>query len=99
MIREFTNHADKLCAVLNLMLEEGLVRRIPDHGRAGQNTCIRTYYEPTTRINMITLGHLSELLNNESMDTIWDPAFVSAVLTQHQRSQDGAPFKLMEERK
>ena len=83
---------------LSRMLEEGLVRRIPDH-RAGQNTCIRTYYEPTTRINMITQGHLSELLNNESMDTIWDPAFVSAVLAQHQRNQDGAPFKLMEERK
>ena len=96
VIREFTNYADKTCAVLNLMLEEGLVRRIPDH-RAGQNICIRTYYESTTRINMITQGHFSELLNNESLDTIWDPTFVSAVLTQHQRSQDGTP--LMGERK
>ena len=35
--------------------------------------------------------------NNESIDTIWDLTFVSAMLTQHQRSQDGAP--LMGERK
>ena len=46
VIREFTNYADKKCALLNLMLEEGLVRRITDH-RAGQNICIRTLYEPT----------------------------------------------------
>ena len=55
--------------------------------------------EPITRINMSTENHLSELLNNESVNTIWDPAFVSAVAAQNQRSQEGAPFKLMEERK
>ena len=85
VIREFTNHADKSCAVLNRLLEEGLVRRTPDYGRAGQNTCIRTYMEPTTRINMSTEGHLSELLNNESVNTIWDPAFVSVVTAQNQK--------------
>ena len=94
-IREFTNHADNKCAVFNLMLDEGLVRRIVNH-RAGTNICIRTFYEPTTRVNMATQGHLSELLNNESWDAIWDPTFVHEVLTQHQGNQE---TPLMGERK
>ena len=41
-IREFTNHAENNYAVFNLMLDEGLVRRIVNH-RAGNNICIRTF--------------------------------------------------------
>ena len=80
---------------LNRMLGEGLVRRIPNYGRAGQNTSIRTYMEPTTRINLRTENHLSELLNSESVNMVLDPAFVSAIATQNQRNQEGAPFKLL----
>ena len=81
--------------VLNRMLEERLVRRIPNYGRAGQNTRLRTYMEPTTMISLRSKNYLSELLNSESVNMVWDPAFISALAAQNQQNQEGALFTLL----
>ena len=89
VINEFGNYAEESCMVVNRLLEDRLIRMIPKYGRAGQNTRPRTYQEPQSKIT------LSELLNGESFNIVWDAEFIQAVATQNQQNQEGAPFKLL----
>ena len=95
MINEFGNYAEESCMVVNRLLEDRLIRIIPNYGRAGRNTRPRTYQEPQSKITLRTDDHLSKLLNGESLNIVWDAEFVQAVATQNQQNQEGAPFKLL----
>ena len=92
VIQEFDKYAEETCKVVNWLLEDNLIKKIPSHKAGCSRSRAWTFVEPQTRIVLKTNNNLSELLNGESKTLVWKPEFVQAVSN---RLQEGATWKVI----
>ena len=91
VIEEFENFSGYSCRVVDRLIEDKLIKKIPRQESGRSRSRARTFTEPQTRITLKTNNHMSELLNGESQTLVWEPDFVQAVSN---RLQEGATWKV-----